>query len=73
MSGTEYSFDWRAEPERDGWLLQPSGMWRHLATGAERPDASSVYVGSGVWVETWPHQPDRRASHRMRPPAVDLS
>jgi hypothetical protein len=58
MSYPEYVFDWRNEAGRDGWVLH-DGLWRHLLTEDTREDARYVYLGSGVWVETWPHAPHR--------------
>jgi hypothetical protein len=53
---TEYVFDWRREAETDGWRLR-DGVWRHEETGGERPDDAYVYLGSGCWIEAWPHGP----------------
>jgi hypothetical protein len=56
-----YTFDWRSEARRDGWLLEQDGRWHHADAAKSWPDTDHVYVGSHVWMETWPHAPNRAA------------
>jgi hypothetical protein len=73
MANPEYMFDWRAEAERDGWLLGSDGNWRHRVTDEVKSDANYVYTGDGVWAETWPHPPNRTAAGRARDAAFVIS
>ncbi|MET7401029.1 hypothetical protein ABZS66_46870 [Dactylosporangium sp. NPDC005572] len=66
----EYVFDWRSAARIDGWLLR-DGVWRHDRTGDERPDERYVYLGSGTWAETWPHEPSRPPS-TVKEPAFEF-
>lgn len=70
MIAPEYVFEWRDEAERDGWVLHDV-IWRHRMTEETRDDAHFVYLGSGTWVETWPHAPNRPAP-RERELAFDF-